>query len=80
MSNDDPAREIVIDDYSDLLKATRQTLELVGFAVSAHAVAKEALAALDKSFAGVVVSDIRMPEIDGLQLFDRVLQLDPDIP
>ncbi|MBZ9844501.1 sigma-54-dependent transcriptional regulator [Mesorhizobium sp. CA5] len=80
MTRHDPAPVILIDDDSDLLKATRQTLELAGFAVSAYSVAKEALAALDRNFAGVVVSDIRMPEIDGLQLFDRVLRLDPDIP
>ncbi|TPO05385.1 sigma-54 dependent transcriptional regulator [Mesorhizobium sp. B1-1-5] len=80
MTKHEPAPVILIDDDSDLLKATKQTLELAGFAVSAYAVAKEALAALDRNFAGVVVSDIRMPEIDGLQLFDRVLRLDPDIP
>ncbi|TPI76943.1 sigma-54 dependent transcriptional regulator [Mesorhizobium sp. B2-8-9] len=80
MTRHDPAPVILIDDDSDLLKATRQTLELAGFAVSAYSVAKKALAALDRNFAGVVVSDIRMPEIDGLQLFDRVLRLDPDIP
>ncbi|CDX60704.1 putative DNA-binding response regulator in two-component system [Mesorhizobium plurifarium] len=80
MTKHDPAPVILIDDDSELLKATRQTLELAGFAVSAYAVASEALAALDRNFAGAVVSDIRMPEIDGLQLFDRVLRLDPDIP
>ncbi|MBZ9819477.1 sigma-54-dependent transcriptional regulator [Mesorhizobium sp. CA4] len=80
MTKHDPAPVILIDDDSDLLKATRQTLELAGFAVSAYAVASEALAALDRNFAGVIVSDVRMPEIDGLQLFDRVLRLDPDIP
>ncbi|MBZ9761290.1 sigma-54 dependent transcriptional regulator [Mesorhizobium sp. CA8] len=80
MTKHDPAPVILIDDDSDLLKATRQTLELAGFAVSAYAVASEALAALDRNFAGVIVSDIRMPEVDGLQLFDRVLRLDPDIP
>ncbi|MDX8534057.1 sigma-54 dependent transcriptional regulator [Mesorhizobium sp. VK25A] len=80
MTKQDPAPVILIDDDRDLLKATRQTLELAGFAVSAYAVASEALAALDRDFAGVVVSDIRMPEIDGLQLFDCVLHLDPDIP
>ncbi|TPJ56901.1 sigma-54 dependent transcriptional regulator [Mesorhizobium sp. B2-7-1] len=80
MTKDDPAPVILIDDDSELLKATRQTLELAGFAVSAHPVASEALATLGRNFAGVVVSDIRMPEIDGLQLFNRVLRLDPDIP
>ncbi|TIP02573.1 MAG: sigma-54-dependent Fis family transcriptional regulator [Mesorhizobium sp.] len=80
MTTNDPAPVVLIDDDSDLLKATRQTLELAGFAVSAYSVASEALATLDRNFSGVVVSDIRMPEIDGLQLFGRVLHLDPDIP
>lgn len=80
MTNDDAAPVILIDDDSDLLKATAQTLELAGFSVSAFSVAAEALATLDAGFAGVVVSDIRMPEIDGLLLFDRVLRLDADIP
>ena len=80
MTNGNPAPVILIDDDSDLLKATAQTLELAGFDVSAFSVTKDALAALGPHFAGVVVSDIRMPEIDGLQLFDRVLRLDADIP
>jgi two-component system C4-dicarboxylate transport response regulator DctD len=71
---------ILVDDDSELLKATQQTLELAGFSVSAFAAAAEALAGLDANFPGVVVSDIRMPGIDGLQLFDRVLRLDADIP
>ncbi|MDX8435953.1 sigma-54-dependent Fis family transcriptional regulator [Mesorhizobium sp. M4B.F.Ca.ET.215.01.1.1] len=80
MATDQPAPVILIDDDADLLKATRQTLELAGFAVSAFSVAREALAGLDAGFAGVVVSDIRMPEIDGLQLFDHIVEVDPDIP
>ena len=62
----------LIDDDKDLLKATKQTLELAGFAVSAFAAAGDALAALDPGFAGVVVSDIRMPQMDGQELFARI--------
>lgn len=80
MTNDNAAPVVLIDDDRDLLKATVQTLELAGFSVSAFAVAAEALAGLDAGFAGVVVSDIRMPQIDGLQLFNRILRLDADIP
>lgn len=80
MTNDNAAPVILIDDDRDLLKATVQTLELAGFSVSAFAVAAEALAGLDAGFTGVVVSDIRMPQIDGLQLFNRILRLDTDIP
>ncbi|MDQ0563883.1 two-component system C4-dicarboxylate transport response regulator DctD [Rhizobium mesoamericanum] len=70
----------LVDDDRDLLRATKQTLELAGFAVSAFSNAGEALAALNANFAGVLVSDIRMPEIDGLQLFNRVRQQDEDLP
>ncbi|SCB44241.1 sigma-54-dependent transcriptional regulator [Rhizobium lusitanum] len=70
----------LIDDDKDLLKATKQTLELAGFAVSAFAAAGDALAALDPGFAGVVVSDIRMPQMDGQELFARVRERDADLP
>jgi len=70
----------LIDDDRDLLKATKQTLELAGFAVSAFSAAGEALAALTPGFAGVVVSDIRMPQMDGQQLFAHIRERDADLP
>ncbi|KQR69052.1 sigma-54-dependent transcriptional regulator [Rhizobium sp. Leaf341] len=71
---------LLVDDDPDLLKATRQTLDLAGFTVQAVASAREALTGLDRRFAGVVVTDIRMPQTDGLELFDRIRRIDPDIP
>jgi two-component system C4-dicarboxylate transport response regulator DctD len=70
----------LIDDDRDLLRATKQTLELAGFDVSAFPAASQALTALDPDFAGAIVSDIRMPQIDGLQLFDHVRKQDADLP
>ncbi|MCD7111780.1 sigma-54 dependent transcriptional regulator [Rhizobium sp. DKSPLA3] len=71
---------LLVDDDRDLLKATRQTLELGGFTVTAVSSALEALALIDPRFPGVVVTDIRMPLIDGLELFDRIRRIDADIP
>lgn len=71
---------ILVDDDKDLRRATAQTLELAGFDVQAFARAREALAALPADFAGVVVSDIRMPEMDGLQLFAEIVARDADLP
>ena len=77
----DSAKSVfLIDDDKDLRKATQQTLELAGFAVSAFPRAAEALNALPADFAGVIVSDIRMPEIDGLRLFELIRERDPDLP
>lgn len=70
----------LVDDDKDLRRATAQTLELAGYEVSAFGRASEALDALPADFPGVVVSDIRMPEIDGLELFERLRARDPDLP
>ena len=71
---------IYIEDDDDLRCAVGQSLDLAGFAVAVFANAPAALAAIDPGFAGVVVSDIRMPRMDGFQLFAAVRAIDADIP
>ncbi len=71
---------LLIDDDRQLLGATAQTLELAGFDVTALGSAVEGLGLVDVNFAGVVVSDIRMPGLDGLQLFERIRDVDAEIP
>lgn len=70
----------LIDDDKDLLKATAQTLSLAGFDVRSFSTGNDALSQLDDGFAGVVVSDIRMPGLDGLQLFERISGFDRELP
>jgi two-component system, NtrC family, C4-dicarboxylate transport response regulator DctD len=69
-----------IDDDDALRGANVQTLQLAGLGVLAFASSEAALAALPDGFPGVVVSDIRMPNMDGRQLFRRLKQQDPDLP
>jgi two-component system C4-dicarboxylate transport response regulator DctD len=78
MSKQSPV--LVIDDDKDLLRATGQTLELAGFAVSLFTSAQDALPRLNEPFEGVVVSDIRMPGLDGLAMFRRIREIDEEIP
>jgi len=60
--------------------ATRQWLELAGFVVHDFSRASAALEQLDRNFAGVLLSDIKMPGMDGIELQRRVREADPDIP
>ena len=71
---------LLIDDDRQLLRATAQTLELADFAVTPLGSATEALPRIEADFPGVVVSDIRMPGMDGLQLFERIRGIDAEIP
>jgi two-component system C4-dicarboxylate transport response regulator DctD len=71
---------VFVDDEAEIRHANVQSLELAGFEVTALDSARAALAAVDRDFPGAVVTDIRMPETDGLALFGRLRELDPDLP
>lgn len=71
---------LFVEDDEMLRFATVQALELAGLTVRAFAGAEAALAALTPDFDGAIVSDIRMPRMDGLQLLARVRALDADLP
>ncbi|MEM8759193.1 MAG: sigma-54 dependent transcriptional regulator, partial [Pseudomonadota bacterium] len=60
-----------------------QWLKLGGFEPRAYASATEAWAALSatgREFPGVIVSDLRMPDLDGMALLGRVTALDRTLP
>ncbi|MDN3520332.1 sigma-54-dependent transcriptional regulator [Halomonas ramblicola] len=71
---------MIIDDEPHLRITAGQTLELAGYAPEPYASAEEALAALEPDFPGVIVSDIRMPGMDGMALLREVRSRDPDLP
>lgn len=69
-----------VDDDAKLREANIDSLELEGLSARPFAGAEEALADISPGFAGVFVSDIRMPRVDGLELLARVRAIDPEIP
>jgi two-component system, NtrC family, C4-dicarboxylate transport response regulator DctD len=78
MSTEPPV--IFIDDDDDIRRATAQMLELGGFSARVFPSAEQALSEITGSFPGVVATDIRMPDMTGLQLFERVRTIDPELP
>ncbi|MET0004711.1 MAG: sigma-54 dependent transcriptional regulator [Candidatus Thiodiazotropha sp.] len=69
-----------IDDEIDLRLANEQTLELAGFQVRVFEKAEDALKLIDNQTGGIVVSDIRLPGLDGLALLQRLQQMDTTLP
>lgn len=70
----------LVDDDADLRHALKQSLELEGLSVVCHSSADDVGDLPLRSLYGVVVSDIRMPGIDGLTLMRRILGIDPTMP
>lgn len=71
---------VLIDDDDAMRNSTEQALQLAGQTVQAFATAEAALEVAGPGLNGVVVTDIRMPGMDGMTLLQRLTELDPDLP
>lgn len=74
------ARVLLVDDDDTMRHSTAQALELAGFTVEALSSAEEALALASPGFNGAVISDIRMPGMDGMSLLSALHEVDAEIP
>ena len=70
----------IIDDEVDMRESVAQWLQLSGFEPVCFDAAEPALKVIGAEFPGVVISDIRMPGMDGMALLRRLQSIDPGLP
>ncbi|KQU55683.1 Fis family transcriptional regulator [Sphingomonas sp. Leaf339] len=70
----------LVDDDDDLRTAIAQLLDLSGYRVMEFAGARVALAAIDAAFGGVVLTDVRMPQMGGIEFFHELRRRDAELP
>lgn len=80
MNAEVPLQVALVEDDPALRDATTQALTLDGIAVTTFPDARAALAWLTADYPGVVVSDVRMPGIDGIAFFERLRAVDRELP
>ncbi len=71
---------LFVDDEEPLRHAVQQGLELCGHKTSCFSAARQAEAQLSRNLYGVLVTDIKMPDMDGFALLRRALEIDPALP
>ena len=75
-----PQRILVVDDEHDMRASISQWLSLSGYEVETFDSAETALKALTPDFPGIVITDIRMPGMDGMALLKRIMAMDAGLP
>ena len=71
---------LVIDDERSMVELLQTDLALRGYKVSGFTSATAALEAMQTTDAQVVLTDLHMPDVNGLQLCERFVANRPDIP
>lgn len=71
-------RILVVDDDESLRRVTQMQLEEIGYEVKAAPGGEEALALLDEWDAALVLTDLRMPGLSGMELLKRIRNEHPE--
>src|SRR5690554_5697199 len=71
---------LIVDDETAILDTLQILLRREGFEVTAAQSGREALAYLEEATPDVVLSDIRMPGVTGLDLLAAIRERDPELP
>ncbi len=77
---DETSKILVIDDERPIRNALRDILEYEKFVISEAADGNEGLELLKKSQYDLVLCDIKMPKMDGIEVLEKIMEIQPDVP
>jgi len=78
---DNDIRVLVVDDELNIREGSQRILSRVGFEVLKASTGLEALELLEKQTIPIILLDLKMPGMDGMEVLKRIRQLDePALP
>ena len=72
-------RIMVVDDELDLTLLYRMCLEYYGFEVETYNKPRNALSSFKTGYYDLVILDIKMPDMDGFELYKEIIRKDPNV-
>jgi two-component system phosphate regulon sensor histidine kinase PhoR len=72
-------RVLVVDDELDIREGSERILSRIGFHLSTAARGDEALQIFERARSDIVLLDLKMPGLDGMEVLQRLRELDPSI-
>src|SRR4051794_19146152 len=79
-SDDTPGRVLLVDDQPELRRLFRRSLSRVGYAVVEAWNGRVAVELSQLQHFDVVISDVPMPDMSGIELLEALREIDPDLP
>ena len=73
-------RILLVEDDATVRAGSEQAFQLAGLEVEAFASAELAQRHITPQFAGIVITDVRLPGISGIELLSQIKAIDQDIP
>jgi DNA-binding NtrC family response regulator len=73
-------RIAIIDDYPQLVEFLKERLSAEGYSITNASRGVDGLRMVERDFSGVVLLDVRLPDIGGLDLFQKIKAANPDVP
>jgi len=77
--NNNKQRILIVDDESDITTALKMYLEIQGFHVDAYTDPANALARFKAGFYHLLILDIKMPEMNGFELYKEIKKKDDTV-
>lgn len=71
---------LLVEDEENLQEALKLNLELEGYEITSAYDGAEALEAVQKEYFNLIILDVMLPELDGIQVCETVRLTNPDIP
>ncbi|RME98944.1 MAG: response regulator [Chloroflexi bacterium] len=75
-----PQKILIVDDNPLMLKTLRDILQISGYRVEIAVNGREALEKIKADSFGCVLSDVRMPDVSGIELLHAVKKSHPNLP